>query len=135
MATAQSLVRDIKLFGSLAIVFGSLMMFASLGGGFIYLASNAYLTTDPWQAWLTVTAALITGWTMVGIGNEFARATESSIKHHEGLRLDWTALLVVLAITMVLSAWTFQPLAFLCALWILGLFWVRISILQLINLH
>ncbi len=135
MASAQSYLRDIHLFGSLAIIFGSLMMFASLGGAFLFLATNAYLEVSPLKVVLTVIVALIGGWTMVATGAEFARASEETIRHREGLRLDWTALLIVLSLATAVGSWTFQPLAFLCNLWILGLFWIRISILELLKKH
>lgn len=134
MATPQAHVRDIRLFGSLAIIFGSFIMFASLGGGLVILSTNAYLVASPVKMVITVITALIAGWTMIAIGTEFARATEATIKHRQGLRLDWTALLVVLVCAAVVGAWAFQPLAFLSALWILGLFWIRISIVELLKL-
>lgn len=124
-------LRDIQLFGRVAVISGSILMIITFIGLFIVLASGG--TTEKSSlvtGSLTFITAIIMASALVGIGGELQRAHVRSVSTRLGLRLDWTALFIAMAISFGLGFWLSQALAIVSSLMLVGLVLIRRAVIN-----
>lgn len=123
-------IRDIKLFGTLAVMSGGIgMLLTFLVGGLVLLSGGSTNLNDIVSGAIILVTALVMSAALVGIGGELQRADRHSARD---LRLNWTALLVVMVAGLLVGLWqNAQVLSFAAAVVLVGLVWTRGAVINL----
>lgn len=124
-------IRDIKLYGTLAVMSGGVIMLFTLFGVLLLLAAGGDgLPMGALPGAVLAFTILIMSAALIGIGGEFQRANRASSLNRENLRVGWVALLLVLVASFAIGLWLMQLLAAFSAVMVLGLVWIRVPIIR-----
>ena len=127
-------VRDVKLFGTVAVLTGSLLMtFTFLAAGLVLATGGSTNQGAIVRGCVAGGTALVMSAALIGTGGEMRRLKPSSSLSRQNLRLDWTALLIVMVAAFGIGLWVARVLAILASLIIIGLFWTRGAVANLTN--
>jgi hypothetical protein len=125
-------IRDLKLFGTLAAVSGTLLMLLTFLAAGLVLVTGGSTSLDAIVRGIIIFITSITmSAGLIGTGGAFQRAGRTPIND---IRLDWTALLVIMMVSLGASLiFNIQPLSLVAATVLVGLFWVRPAVINLTN--
>jgi hypothetical protein len=125
-------LRDIKIFGGLAVLCGTILMLLTVLVALLILSTGGPdRNADLLKGGIALVAGLIMGAALVGTGGELQRAGRMSGPSRRSLRLDWTALLLVMLGGFAVGIWAAQALAIVASLIIIGLFLIRDAIINI----
>jgi hypothetical protein len=125
-------IQQVRIIGTLIAGIGLILMLLTglttlfvLFGGAAATAGNGIV-----RGGLTILLAFIMSFSLISCGAEIQRV-KLSTANIENLRLVWTALIILMALSLGAGLWLAQPLAFLAALVLLTLFSIRGAIIRL----
>ncbi|MDB5178715.1 MAG: hypothetical protein JWN01_658 [Patescibacteria group bacterium] len=125
-------IQQVRIIGTLIAGIGLILMLLTglttlfvLFGGAAATAGNGIV-----RGGLTILLAFIMSFSLTSCGAEIQRV-KLSTANIENLRLVWTALIILMALSLGAGLWLAQPLAFLAALVLLTLFSIRGAIIRL----
>lgn len=125
-------LRDIKLYGSLAMMSGAVLLCLSLAAILLVLASGGSTSTDTIvTGGILAVTLVILGSALAGLGGNLYRADRNTQVGRESVRLDWTALLLVELVGFFIGIWLLPALAMFTALMLIGLVWIRQPVIRI----
>ena len=125
-------IRNIKLVGSLIFGLGfGLTVITLVAAAIVLLAfSRNILSIYSPQATAQLALALVTGLSMVACGSQLSRVKPPVIKDPDGVRLNWTALVIALTLSSVASFFTLPVLANVTLVSLVLLILIRSAIIR-----
>jgi len=123
---------DIRLVGTLGFVVGALLMVLTILAVFLLLIAGATTATGlKLHGLLSIMLALIMALALTGCGGAMRTVRTGNRADLENLRLVWTALVLVMVISIPAGFWLVQPLADLAVLMLLSLIAVRGAVIRI----